>query len=136
MGMSKTFLRPKRDVIKFRKGHKTFNPNIPALDDNLLHIIKSLTAMDKKIRKKKFETIRIKQEAQKLAKQVNPGRMEEPANEPHGMPLMAKPDVAIVTQIEVLMMLEWTRHIPEFQTLPLADRVTLMKRYKKTTIKT
>ncbi|CAD5215009.1 unnamed protein product [Bursaphelenchus xylophilus] len=129
MGMSIKSLQPKRDIIGVRIVEK--KPKIkPNCNQELVKFIVDLTRTDEKIRKKKFEVIRVKEEAQKLSATVN-RREYKTCEKVNGkyLSLMAKADVAIVTQIETISMLEWTNTLTEFQNLPLDDRMILLKRF-------
>ncbi|KAI6242766.1 hypothetical protein M3Y99_00183400 [Aphelenchoides fujianensis] len=118
-GMSKSALQPKRDVIGSALDRLT-----PAEADDL-RLIAALTRRDREIRMRKLEAIRSKKEAIKLADSLK----EAGKKAGEQLRLMAKADVSIVTQLDMLMMLEWTQTLPEFPLLPLDDRLVLLKRF-------
>ncbi|CAD5210283.1 unnamed protein product [Bursaphelenchus okinawaensis] len=128
MGMSIKSLQPKRDIIGVRAAEKprtSINYN-----SELVEFIVGLTRTDERIRRKKFNLIRLKQEAQKLSATVC-GVQYRTYDKVGGkdLMLMAKADVAIVTQIESITMMEWANTLVEFQGLPLSERMVLLKRF-------
>lgn len=45
------------------------------------------------------------------------------------MMVMLGTDISVSTQSELLMMLEWTRTLPVFASLPVQDRSVILKRF-------
>ncbi|CAD5210197.1 unnamed protein product [Bursaphelenchus okinawaensis] len=145
MGMSEEALQPRRDVIGRRRRpaqHKSVSEPVPeepttssessspeALGPNmdLLNLISQLTENDKATRAKKFDLIRSRTEAKRLAKTVKAGDEGEDMDKP--LMIMLGPDISTVTQIDLQMLLEWTKTLPCFMGLPIQDRLTLLKRF-------
>ncbi|KAI6172156.1 hypothetical protein M3Y98_00941800 [Aphelenchoides besseyi] len=123
LGMQKEALKAKRDIIGVRRTPGcTTTVNLTAEERKLLSFISGLTRKDREIRMRKLEAIRSKNEAIKLAEKLK--NVQKQTN-----PLMSKTDVSIVTQMDMLMMLEWSTSIPEFSLLPIDDRLILLKRF-------
>ncbi|CAD5215021.1 unnamed protein product [Bursaphelenchus xylophilus] len=144
MGMSEEALQPRRDVIGRRRRpiqQKSVSETIPeepttssnsaspetiSPNADLLHLISQLTENDKATRAKKFDLIRSRTEAKRLAKTVKAGGVDD-ADKP--LMIMLGPDISTVTQIDLQMLLEWTKTLPCFMNLPIHDRLTLLKRF-------
>uniref|UniRef100_A0A914BVQ8 Uncharacterized protein n=1 Tax=Acrobeloides nanus TaxID=290746 RepID=A0A914BVQ8_9BILA len=146
MGMTKEALQPRRDLIGCRRYSNhisaapsatispsssksnvpSFHPSPPNEEQNLLlNKIATLTKIDKDIRERKFELIRSKNETKKLSQLMKAGQSVPE----HKYSIMLGWDIANVTQIELLMLLEWAQSLRGFRMLPLSDRLTLLKRY-------
>lgn len=158
MGMSKEALQPRRDLIGRRKRRtiqsKQFQqicasslpstssagsevtPPIKHLknglnlgdDSILLELISSLAATDKAIRARKFELIRARTEAKRLADVASKGSQIVQSQDTM-MKIVLSSDLCNVTQIEIFSMFEWVQTIPAFCSLPMADRMLLLKRF-------
>ncbi|KAE9556025.1 hypothetical protein FO519_000771 [Halicephalobus sp. NKZ332] len=142
IGMSKEALQPRRDLIGCRRFANTrrssvnsngdFQPGTeegPSLSsgesqNELLKLIQKLTTSDENIRLKKFEMIRTKMEAKKLSE-----LSKNEAWVPEEFHVMLASDISAVTQVEMVTMMEWAQTLPKFMTLPLCDRITLLKRF-------
>lgn len=48
---------------------------------------------------------------------------------PEEFHVMLASDISAVTQVEMVTMMEWAQTLPKFMTLPLADRISLLKRF-------
>uniref|UniRef100_A0A915DKC4 Uncharacterized protein n=1 Tax=Ditylenchus dipsaci TaxID=166011 RepID=A0A915DKC4_9BILA len=137
MGMSEEALQPRRDLIGRRhNGYKTFplSPISPSSTNgtdhsrksqDLLDLMAMLTANDKNIRSRKNELIRSKSEAKKLAEVIN--NKQTTSNDK--LQIMLGADISIVTQIDLLTLLEWAGTLPCFSSLSINDRLTLLKRF-------
>ncbi|KAI6228093.1 Nuclear hormone receptor family member nhr-19 [Aphelenchoides besseyi] len=126
LGMQKEALKGKRDIIGVRRNPGCATTvDLTAEEKNLLDFITGLTRKDREIRMRKLEAIRSKNEAIKLAEELKNAH-KQPNDQ---IPLMSKADVSIVTQMDMLMMLEWATTIPDFSLLPIDDRLILLKRF-------
>ncbi|TKR93589.1 hypothetical protein L596_008012 [Steinernema carpocapsae] len=144
-GMTKTALQPRRDLIGCRRFRRptqgpsggepcsasptsSDTPSVPESSDrlHLLQLISRLTLLDKTIRERKFEVIRSKNEAKRLAKILKIGSEPDVKDQ---LMIMLGADIANVTQTDLLMMLEWVKTLPCFPTLPVNDKLTLLKRF-------
>ncbi|KAI6184523.1 hypothetical protein M3Y97_00605600 [Aphelenchoides bicaudatus] len=148
MGMSEEALQPRRDVIGRRRrpmvqqqttpvepclasdAASTSGSNQPndPIDTNgeLLELMVQLTENDKTIRAKKFDLIRSKTEAKKLAETIRDGKETQT---PDKLMIMLGSDISNVTQVDLFMLLEWVQTLPCFVQLPVQDRLTLLKRF-------
>uniref|UniRef100_A0A1I8ARD2 Nuclear receptor domain-containing protein n=1 Tax=Steinernema glaseri TaxID=37863 RepID=A0A1I8ARD2_9BILA len=141
-GMTKNALQPRRDLIGCRRFRRpppgepcspsptsSETPSVVAESADRLHLlqlISRLTLLDKSIRERKFEVIRSKNEAKRLARILKIGN-EPDVNDK--LMIMLGSDIANVTQTDLLMMLEWVKTLPCFPTLPVGDKLTLLKRF-------
>jgi nuclear factor 4 len=142
IGMSKEALQPRRDLIgcrRFNQNRRVSNTSngetnilndihtTPPLNDakpELLKFMQQLTQTDEAIRARKFEMVRSKMEAKKLSELVRQGSWA-----PEKFSVMLGSDISACTQVEMMTMMEWAQSLPGFTSLPLVDRVTLLKRY-------
>ena len=85
-----------------------------------------LTASDKNIRSRKFELIRSRSEAVKLADVIKAGKQAQSHDK---LMIMLGSDISNVTQVDLLTLLEWAQTLPGFPTLPINDKLTLLKRF-------
>ncbi|CAB3405456.1 unnamed protein product [Caenorhabditis bovis] len=147
-GMSKQALQPRRDLIgcrriRSRPSVSTSTPPRPADEKaQYLLLIERLTETDQRLRRKKLELIKSRQEAMNLAKTIREGTSSAstsadlysvksgPFNDQHNtMMIMLGTDISVSTQVEMMMMLEWTRALPVFVSLPVRDRMLILKRF-------
>jgi hypothetical protein len=128
MGMKEKALQPKRDVIPVKRKPHT-NKSLSPVEQQYLMLITQLTKLDKNIRAKKFEVINSKKAAKRLADEVRMNMSRKNDQSEEDLQLMAKHDVSIATQIDLLSMIDWTKTIPEFNELPLGERIFLTKRF-------
>ncbi|CAI5442848.1 unnamed protein product [Caenorhabditis angaria] len=164
-GMSKDALQPRRDLIGCRRIRSrpsyssssiisTPTPPKPNFMDKEmnLQLIERLTEIDERLRKRKLQLVKSRQEAVNLARIIKrgttipeddmvfgPTTSKMPTMNSAGFPyvnvynnkmlVMLGTDISIATQSELLMMLEWTRTLPVFQNLPVADKSTILKRF-------
>uniref|UniRef100_A0A914X7T2 Uncharacterized protein n=1 Tax=Plectus sambesii TaxID=2011161 RepID=A0A914X7T2_9BILA len=145
-GMTKEALQPRRDLIGCRRIYRqpstpspfdkieefTSSPvsepaTTPSASAELLNLITELTNMDKHIRERKYDLIRSKKEARKLADILQSGLNPTEDNEKLSVTLGR--DYASVTQIDLQMMLEWAKTLPSFNDLPTEDKLILLKRF-------
>uniref|UniRef100_A0A7E4W272 Nuclear receptor domain-containing protein n=1 Tax=Panagrellus redivivus TaxID=6233 RepID=A0A7E4W272_PANRE len=137
IGMSKEALQPRRDLIGCRRVNQNRRacptdaaeeppvpPPMTEIQMEQLRFIQQLTVTDESIRERKFDMIRTKMEAKKLAEMIREGRMSTDK-----FSVMLASDISAVTQVEMVTMMEWAQTLPGFMTLPLVDRVTLLKRF-------
>lgn len=131
MGMLKDKLQPKRDTIGIRiapEAEQQPELKLSSNEQHLLELINRLTKLDNDIRKKKFEAINSKKAAKRLADELKAGpSCTEPCED--DPQLMAKTDVSIGTQIDLLGLSEWCKTLPVFNELSLSDRLYLIKRF-------
>ncbi|KAI1727553.1 ligand-binding domain of nuclear hormone receptor domain-containing protein [Ditylenchus destructor] len=142
MGMTITALRPKRDIIGVRrcppstsapskcysKSAKEKTNKSESSSKELLQLISKLTAFDENIRAKKFELLRLKNEAKELAAALkNDENLVSPPN--NRLIITMRSDMSEVTQVEMLMLMEWVKCLPDFLALPMSDQITLLKRF-------
>ncbi|CAK5085167.1 unnamed protein product [Meloidogyne enterolobii] len=97
-------------------------------NNNLLDLISSLAATDKAIRARKFELIRARTEAKRLADVASKGSRVVQQHDTL-MKIVLCSDLCNVTQIEMFSMLEWVQTIPAFSSLHLPDKMLLLKRF-------
>jgi hypothetical protein len=130
MGMSKEKLQPKRDTIGVRMASEPEHPleqKLSANERQLLDLITRLTKLDNEIRIKKFEAINSKKAAKRLADELKADSNVDSHED--DLPLMAKSDISIGTQIDLLCMTEWIKTLPIFNELPLPNRLYLIKKF-------
>jgi len=94
-------------------------------DGELLELMATLAENDKSIRMRKFELIRSRTEAKKLAEIIKVGKT--PVHD--RLMIMLGSGISNVTQIDLFMLLEWVQTLPCFVQLPVQDRLTLLKRF-------
>lgn len=155
-GMSKEALQPRRDLIGCRRirsrpscSHSTPTPPRPQPEDKTqyLTLLDNLTTMDERLRKKKLDVVASRQAAIDLSKLTKqgcmsaidpsgpstsryvPGGTSPTSGGDHKMMVMLGTDISVATQTELLMMLEWTRTLPVFASLPVQDRTVILKRF-------
>uniref|UniRef100_A0A915DVM4 Uncharacterized protein n=1 Tax=Ditylenchus dipsaci TaxID=166011 RepID=A0A915DVM4_9BILA len=149
VGMTITALRPKRDIIGVRRyaspisssSEQTISSTpktttttsgdyikCKSSADDLVKLITRLTTFDQMIRAKKIELLRLKTQAKKLAEAIKDGN-KVPLSSEAKLEITLRADMASVTQIDMLCMLDWSKTLPMFLELPLADKMTLLKRF-------
>jgi nuclear factor 4 len=147
MGMSPEALQPRRDLIGRRRRkpppllaqvkREELNDSACADIDSpiatsssdrmeLLDLMSLLTDHDKAIRNRKFELVRSRTEAKKLAETIKIGSQSPSTDK---LMIMLGSDISNVTQVDLLMLLEWAQTLPGFCGLPVSDRLTLLKRF-------
>lgn len=121
-------MQPKRDIIGIirRPASDNSNDNLTDIEKQHLELITRLIKLDNNIRIKKFEIINSKKAAKRLADQLRGVNSVENEDD---LQLMAKSDVSVGTQIDLLAMIEWTTTIDVFSKFPIKDRAFLIKRF-------
>ncbi|KAI6234104.1 hypothetical protein M3Y99_00844700 [Aphelenchoides fujianensis] len=142
MGMVEDALQPRRDVIGRRRrpvvqqqqtapmepflaadAASTSNSSLPSepidSDNELLDLIANLTEKDILIRERKFALIRSRMEAKRLADLIKDGK--ETSNQERQLNIMLGSDIASSTEFDGY------QTIPCFVSLPIGDRLTLLK---------
>ncbi|CAD6193937.1 unnamed protein product [Caenorhabditis auriculariae] len=146
-GMSKEALQPRRDLIGCRRIRSRPKPcatspsvapstsRTPVDEEainkaQLVQLIERLTTIDARLRKRKFSLVNSLQEAVNLSQTIQQGSGKLHNENIHNkLMIMLGTDIAIVTQADLMMMIEWTRTLPVFTSLPVSDRIQILKRF-------
>ncbi|PAV79678.1 hypothetical protein WR25_24925 [Diploscapter pachys] len=136
-GMSKEALQPRRDLIGCRRIRNRPNwavppPNVMTEEvskNALLSLIERLTSCDERIRNKKFEILRSKQEALGLANAIKEGICKPNVDHHSKLMIMLASDISNTTQTDLLTLLEWIKTLPVFKLISQKDKELLLKRF-------
>ncbi|CAD6190188.1 unnamed protein product [Caenorhabditis auriculariae] len=128
-GMTREALKPRRDLIGLGKVKKAKIVDVPSTSkEDPPSLIHQLTELDKRLRRKKYELIRQRQD---MINMVDLLSMRKHDEENGPLRVTSARDLAYVLEIDLLIMLEWTRRLPVFDGMPVDDKMVLLKRFSQ-----